>query len=264
MTRLEALDAGRRLRNEPFEMDRVGRAIAREVMSSQLTAKARAHAEHQALQDLASYHPATAGPVTVQQWWTDFETHLLEAARLRERGRITSAAARALVTSRTVTASWPLLDGAPVAVWARALPDDDPVSVAYTRLRSASSSVTWAAPISRDRSVACGVRVLLRHGYDTLESITENDLNDGPYGPTGVDLLDAWLCELGIFDRSPQRGTTRRFAEQPRTVEYYAGLVPEVFRPVVIAYVHAYRARSASSTPPPGPRSVHWPTSSST
>src|SRR5271166_4175801 len=61
----------------------------------------------------------------------------------------------------------------------------------------------------------------------------------------GTDALDAALCSLGVFSRTPKRGSARHGRRQrmtaPELVEN-AG-VPDRFRQIMILYLEAYGAR---------------------
>jgi hypothetical protein len=58
-----------------------------------------------------------------------------------------------------------------------------------------------------------------------LSQIVDADVRAIPAGgPNGTDMFDVALCAAGIFARSPQRGTSRRRAEPPRTVAQLVAL----------------------------------------
>ena len=78
-----------------------------------------------------------------------------------------------------------------------------------------------------------------------LSQIVDADVRAIPAGgPNGTDMLDVALCAAGIFARSPRRGTSRRRAEPPRTVEQLVALrIPPPFDKVTVAYVTAYQQR---------------------
>jgi hypothetical protein len=144
-----------------------------------------------------------------------------------------------LITSRIVQPSWKLLASIPLDPWVSTLPDEDPLRVTAAQLHQALAQVRWASPKGRKRGVCCGSRVLLLHDYDALDLITDDDLRALPLNTSGIDLLDAALCELRILPRSAQRGTARRHTSSPHTIEELAAVVPEPFRPVTIAYLSA-------------------------
>ena len=64
--------------------------------------------------------------------------------------------------------------------------------------------------LSRHLAARSGLRVLLTRGYADLTEITDTDLERVPSTEKGTDVLDAALCSLGVFDRTPQRGSSRK------------------------------------------------------
>ena len=62
---------------------------------------------------------------------------------------------------------------------------------------------------------------------------------------SGSDVLDAALCQLGVFARTPMRGAARRLRNHRLSpAELVAGSrIPERFRAVHILYLDAYARR---------------------
>ncbi|ETZ97145.1 hypothetical protein I547_7345 [Mycobacterium kansasii 824] len=61
-----------------------------------------------------------------------------------------------------------------------------------------------------------GIRLMIAGDYDQLSQLRENDLRKPRAGANGTDILDAALCDLAVFARSPRRGTTRHQARPRR------------------------------------------------
>lgn len=242
MTRAAQVILGRSRRDLPFDRDLLMGLIRAEVSTYALGGKARSEVVRQAGHALESAGGGWQGQ-PLSAWWPTFEATTVSAAGRGLGGRITSAAVRALVTSRLVRPSWELLTSVPLDPWVSPLPVGDPLQVAAVELRAALAQVTWASPKGRKRGVCCGTRVLLLRDYDRLEQITDDDVNALPISTPGIDLLDAALCQAGVFPRSARRGTARRFTAPPHTIEALAVTTPESFRPAVVAYLHAYQDR---------------------
>src|SRR5664279_4614242 len=95
-----------------------------------------------------------------------------------------------------------------------------------------------------------------------LSQIVDADVRAIPAGgPNGTDMFDVALCAAGIFARSPQRGTSRRRAEPPRTVAQLVALGdPAVSRNSFLIYpwrvlglpwLHPHHRRVGIRAPPP-------------
>ena len=94
--------------------------------------------------------------------------------------------------------------------WVACLPVGNSLLEQRDRLAKAVETISWAGPVVRYRAISNGLRILLVHGYTSLTDITEKDLAAIPPHSLGADVLDAALCSLGVFARTPQRGPTRR------------------------------------------------------
>jgi site-specific recombinase XerD len=177
--------------------------------------------------------------VSVQQWWEAVES---ECLRTGVRG------GRALVTGRFVRPSWVLVAAAPIERWVRVLPADDPLPLAGERLTDACARISWASPTGRARAVRTGIGLMVAGDYDQLSQLREDDLRTPARGANGTDILDAALCDLGVFTRSRRRGTTRHQARPPKTIEELVDArVPEPFRPVTILYMTMYSQRISNN-----------------
>lgn len=150
----------------------------------------------------------------------------------------------ALVTSRLVRPSWPFLSRTRTTQWVARLPLDDPLTSAHSQLVAATAALPFGTPMFAMNAVNRGLRALLRCGVDELSALTEADLRIAGRGK-GADLLDAALCQLGVFARTPQRGTQRWSSvgrHEPADLAGVAG-VPEPFRQVAGLYLEHYSRR---------------------
>jgi hypothetical protein len=113
-------------------------------------------------------------------------------------------------------------------------------------LAQATNSITWTSAHSRQLAVSNGLRILLVRGYDSLHHIKDDDLKLlAVRWSKGTDALDAALCSLGVFSRTPKRGSARHGRKQRMTASELvenAG-VPDRFRQVMILYLETYEAR---------------------
>jgi hypothetical protein len=94
--------------------------------------------------------------------------------------------------------------------------------------------------------VCSGLRLLLTHGHEGVDQIQDEDLkNLSLRYSKGMDVLDAALCSLGVFSRSPKHGSTRhsrrRLLSIPELVDVTR--TPRGFREVMILYLETYSAR---------------------
>jgi hypothetical protein len=246
MNRADWIALNRSRRTTDFDADELMNVVRAEAAAYSIGTKYRSEMIRQADQAIKA-SPGSPEGVSLDRWWAVFEASLLaQASRGIGGRRVRSAAARTLITSRIVQPSWELLTAIPPDPWVSTLPDDDPVQMIAAQLRQALAQVTWASPDGRKSGVCCGCRVLFHHDYDALDRITDEDLHALPLRTVGIDLLDAALCELRILHRSAQRGPARRLTAPPRTIEDLAAAVPEQFRTVTIAYLHAYQDRVSS------------------
>jgi hypothetical protein len=202
---------------------------------------------------LADLLDACAG-ATLQERWDAFERDVWArwvTGQHRPSGARWTWGVRAIVTARLVQPSWTLLTQVRIAQWLARLPVDDPCLQQRDRLAQTLAAITWASAVSRAEALTTGLRLLLAHGYTALEQITETDCAAIPAGTQGLDLLDAAFCTLGVFPRTPQRGTSRRRRRGRRTPAELVTRsdIPDRFRPVTILYLETYAARISAVQP---------------
>jgi integrase len=186
---------------------------------------------------------------TLQQRWNDFEKRFWPKwkAGVDRRGReYWTWGARVLISARMIAPSLDMLSDLRVNQWIAHLPKDHPLAQQHTLLLQATGSITWTSAHSRQLAVSNGLRILLVRGYDSLHHIKDGDLKLlAVRWSKGTDALDAALCSLGVFSRTPKRGSARHGRKQrmtaPELVEN-AG-VPDRFRQVTILYLETYEAR---------------------
>lgn len=187
---------------------------------------------------------------TLQERWDDFELDVWPGwASGRSRPRPASRwnhGVWAAVVSRAVRPGPAVLKASRYLDWVKRLPEEDPLLLEVIRLGvSADEFKTYRRDV-RTGAVGLGLRIMLAKGYRLLEEITEEDMLDklGKKGP-GVDVLDAALCSIGVFDRSPLSGAARHRRQGPKKMEEMAESsgVPERFRPVTTLYLKTYASR---------------------
>jgi len=152
---------------------------------------------------------------------------------------------RVIVTSRVVLPSWEWISNLRVQQWIACLPAGDPLLEERDRLARALAQFSWITPEGREVAINCGVRILLARGYCSLTQITEQDLTTIPSWSHGTDTLDAALCSMGVFARTPQRGPTRRLRRGRHAIADLVAMadIPECFQAVTILYLESYTAR---------------------
>jgi hypothetical protein len=262
--RAAQLMSARRLRHQQFVLDKVAAAMRTEVASWSSGQKSR-RAAWVGIKRFLAANPIGEG-LTVQQWWDRLEPDLFPPLAGAARGLRWPAAVRALVTGRLVQPNLRVVAAAAVEPWICSLPDDDPLVIAHRQLREALGRLGWPTEQGIRRGTRAGLRVMLVNDYDRLSQFVDADVKAIPAGgPNGTDMLDVALCAAGIFTRSPQRGTSRRKAEPPRTVEQLVALrIPPPFDKVTVAYVTAYQQRVSRNYSTTRTRSAHWRTSGNT
>ena len=186
---------------------------------------------------------------TLQQRWNDFEKRFWPKwkAGVDRRGRdYWTWGARVLISARMIAPSLDMLSDLRVNQWIAHLPEDHPLAQQHTSLLQATNSITWTSAHSRQLAVSNGLRILLVRGYDSLHHIKDDDLKLlAVRWSKGTDALDAALCSLGVFSRTPKRGSARHGRRQRMTASELvenAG-VPDRFRQVMILYLETYEAR---------------------
>ena len=188
---------------------------------------------------------------TLQERWGDFEQRIWPRWRAGAdqpppKGHWTGGVLVAVI-GRLVRPGWDLLGTSKTATWMKHLSENDPLTHQMERLRTTLSALSWVLPERRADALNAGLRLLLVHGYERLEQITEQDLREIPtrIAALGTTALDAVLCELGVFKRTPKRPASlllRKGQLSPQEMVAAAG-IPECFRPVTVLYLDTYAAR---------------------
>ncbi len=187
---------------------------------------------------------------TLQERWEEFEERVWPewvAGRDRPPGKRWTGGVWVAVTARLVRPGWDFLRSAHhVRSWVERLPGHDPLAAQSAVLERAVASLGWPREEMRVAAHKLGLRLLLAQGYGSLEQITEQDLlSIPPSVQLGADALDAALCSLGVFSRTPLRANSRRGrVERLSPTELVeAATIPERFRPVTALYLESYAAR---------------------
>jgi len=186
---------------------------------------------------------------TLQQRWNDFEKRFWpkwKAGIDRRGGNYWTWGARVLISARMIVPSLDILANVRVNQWVAHLPEDHPLAQQHRALLGATAPITWSSSFSRHLAVCNGLRLLLARGYDSLHHIKDDDLKlVSARWSKGTDALDAALCSVGVFSRTPKRGSARHGRKQRMTASELvenAG-VPDRFQQVVILYLETYEAR---------------------
>src|SRR6202030_247337 len=112
--------------------------------------------------------------------------------------------ARVLTPARMIVPSLNMLSDLRVNQWIAHLPDDHRLAQQHRSLLQATDSITWTSAHSRQLAVSNGLRILLVPGYDGLHHIKDDDLKLlSVRWSKRTDALDAALCSLGVFSRTP-------------------------------------------------------------
>ena len=186
---------------------------------------------------------------TLQHRWNDFEKRFWpkwKAGIDRPGSTYWTWGARVLISARMVVPSLDMLANVRVNQWVAHLPEDHPLAQQHRVLLSATALITWTSSFNRHLAVCSGLRLLLARGYDSLHYIKDDDLKLlSARWSKGTDALDAALCSVGVFSRTPKRGSARHGRKQRMTASELvenAG-VPDRFQQVVILYLETYEAR---------------------
>ncbi len=190
--------------------------------------------------------------ITLQERWQDFEQQIWPqwlAGRDRPAGRWWTGGVRVAVTARLVRPGWDFLCTSSTATWMKYVPEHGSLAYQIKRLKETLASLSWARPEMRAAALNAGLRLLLARDYHALEQITEQDLLDIPSAAElGSDTLDAALCALGIFSRTPKRAGSRHLRKERLSIEEMVrrSAIPERFHQVTILYLTTYAARISS------------------
>jgi integrase len=186
--------------------------------------------------------------ITLQQRWQDFENTVwpVWASGVNRPCTLWTWGARVLVPARIVVPGMEWLRELRVNQWVVRFPEDDALVQQHRLLLDATEGIRWASPHSRHLAVSSGLRLLLVRGYTTLNDIQDDDLKQlSTHCSKGIDVLDAALCALGIFARSPKHGSTRHSRRRPLTITELVEVArtPAPFRDVMTLYLETYTAR---------------------
>jgi integrase len=129
--------------------------------------------------------------------------------------------------------------------WVARLPADDPLLMARDTFVKTAESLEWGTPAFKGLALRSGLHLLLSRGYDGWDQLTEADLASLPLRTHGSDLLDAVLSRLGVIERGPLRGTTRRMRRErlSPTELAEAAEMPAWCKPVTALYLETYAVR---------------------
>jgi hypothetical protein len=133
--------------------------------------------------------------------------------------------------------------------WIVRLPEDHPLRQQHGLLLRATAPINWTSAFNRHLAVSNGLRILLARGYDSLRQIQDDDLKLlSSRWSKGTDALDAALCSLGVFSRTPKRGSARHSRRRRLTASELVEItrIPERFRQVTILYLETYVSAAIS------------------
>ena len=186
--------------------------------------------------------------LTLQQRWNHFEKKIWPkwSAGVDRPCELWTWGARVLVPARMVVPSIDWLHDVRVNQWIVRLPEEHPLVQQHSLLLRSIGGITWTGPLNRHQAVCNGLRILLVRGYDSLRQIQEEDMKIlHPRWSKGTDTLDAALCSLGVFSRTPRRGSARYSRRRRLTASELVEVsgVPPRFRQVMILYLETYEAR---------------------
>jgi integrase len=198
--------------------------------------------------ELAEVLDALGGD-TVQERWTAFEATVWSewlAGRGRLGGELWRWGTWGAVLTRSAQPAWPLMSTGRIGQWTERLPQGHPVQRASERLRGMLEPLTWLDKPAREYGRWLGLRLLLVHGLESIEQLTDEHLRFTGRAK-GMDALDGALCAAGILQRPAMRGATRWGRRRQLTTVEMVDItrVPERFREVTIRYLDEYRVRVA-------------------
>lgn len=188
---------------------------------------------------------------TLQERWEDFEEMVwprwVSGQDRPDPVYNWTGGVRAAIMARIVRPSGRVLDSARYRDWIRALPEDDPLLRAMRELEQAVANTQSTNERVHQTAVNLGVRILLTQGYSSLEEIIEGDLIETGQSRTrrGADLLDAALCSIGVFSRSPRTaaGRHRRTSQRSPLELVQMADIPVRFQSATLLYLQASQSR---------------------
>jgi integrase len=186
---------------------------------------------------------------SAQDRWRDFEASIWPewiAGRGRPGGDLWRWGTWGAVLTQAVQPGWEFMSTGRISQWSQRLPCDHFLRRASDQLDTMLGEVGWVRAGARMDARWLGLRLLLVHGITKVEELTDAHLRiTGRV--KGMDALDASLCNIGVLDRAPMRGSTRwsrRRQLSPAEIVDIAR-VPERFRVVTVQYLEEYRVRIA-------------------
>lgn len=187
---------------------------------------------------------------TLQERWVAFEESTWPKwVKGEERSSRWNYAVRVFVVARLVRPGWPLLARVRATQWFEHMCPQDDFVTELAALRAEIAKVSWVVERAHLEAYGLGLRLLLAKGYSRLSDITDDDLKAVPrFVCHGLDVLDAALCALGVFTRTPLRGMTRHHRSKRRPVREHVeeSGIPERFRKVTTLYLETYSVRISS------------------
>jgi integrase len=246
---MDIFEEARKLANQRYNRDKLlsttGELIARFRLPHEDMSKMQGACRH-----LANALDRTSGS-TLQQRWNDFEKKIWTKwkAGIGRPCTLWTWGARVLVPARVIVPSIEWLHDVRVNQWVVRLPEEHPLVEQHRLLLRTIGEITWTGAGNRHQAVCNGLRILLVRGYDSLRQIQEEDMKTlYPHWSKGTDALDAALCSLGVFSRTPRRGATRHSRRRRLTASELVEIagVPQRFRQVTILYLETYEARVSS------------------
>ena len=231
-----------------------------------------AHDKRKAIRSCEEFAKALDGCSgrTLQERWTTFESTVWKKWTAGEDRPCQpyhwAWGPRVTVMNRLVVPSWEWIKDVYLMNWIVTLPETDSLFRQYDRLVRALDKVSWASEHSRHKAARSGLRLMLARGHQDLSEITDADLERLPSDERGTDVLDAALCSLGVFDRTPQRGSSRKNRRGQKSVHELVEIadIPERFREVTAAFRSRSRRAVIASRSPTIPsrkllRKSPWP-----
>jgi hypothetical protein len=210
-----------------------------------------AHDKRKAIQSCEAFATAldSCPGRTLQERWTAFESTVWKRWTAGEDRPCPpyhwAWGPRMAVMTRLIVPSWEWTRDVYLLNWIVTLPETDSHFRQHDRLVRALDKVSWASEHSRHKVARSSLRLMLARGYQELTEITDADLERMPSDDRGADVLDAALCSLGVFDRTPQRGSSRKNCRGQKSVHELVEIadIPERFREVTALYLATYETR---------------------
>ena len=210
-----------------------------------------AHDKRKAIQSCEAFATALDGCPgrTLQERWTAFESTVWKRWTAGEDRPCQpyhwAWGPRMAVMTRLIVPSWEWTRDVYLMNWIVTLPETDSLFRQHDRLVRAPNKVSWASEHSRHKAARSSLRLMLARGYHELTEITDADLERMSSDDRGADVLDAALCSLGVFGRTPLRGSSRKNRRGQKSVHELVEIadIPERFREVTALYLATYETR---------------------